>query len=63
MTWTEYHGWQIRAARQKNWPPYLDHIGWAKREEGGKVFMFNVEGRTIAEALERVMAEIDRRKD
>lgn len=61
MQWTEYHGWQIRAARQRNWPPYLDYIGWGKLETADKIFMFNVEGNTLEQANERAKAEIDRR--
>ena len=59
--WTEYHGWMIRAHRQIHYPPYLDFVAYGKRETATKVFMFNVEGRTLEEAIERVKREIDQR--
>lgn len=42
-------------------PPYLDYVAYAKREERGTVIMFNVEGRTLQESLERVKMAIDQR--
>jgi hypothetical protein len=53
MPWTPFEGWLIRGHRQVRIPPYLDYVAYAKRERGDRVEMFNVEGRTLQEAIER----------
>jgi hypothetical protein len=54
-----YRGWQIHSYPHVHFPPYLDYNATASRTIGKRVFMFNVEGNTITQALNKAKERID----
>lgn len=53
-----HRDYTVRVYRQ-NHPDYPPWVATATRKAGGKVFMFNVEGRTMQEAADTAKTQIE----